>query len=191
MNSQLITHARMQRWIWNLQLHLYQQIQLLNNKYWFMESWGVRLTWLDCNHSESKWTLYRVALAILINKLLKGNISAVFFLIPIQWEIHLKICQILFRLVYLWILSIFILLALLVNLEHGKLCLLFHCLPEFVWEFNLYCSRIILCHQALSTKIAKSLKLLSPSPIEIACSNLSEAYSPLIFLQGYSCWSCF
>ena len=80
MNSQLITHARMQRWIWNLQLHLYQPIQLLNNKYWFMESWGVRLTWLDCNHSESKWTLYRVALAILINKLLKGNISAVFFL---------------------------------------------------------------------------------------------------------------
>ena len=137
MNSQLITHARMQRWIWNLQLHLYQPIQLLNNKYWFMKSWGVRLTWLDCNHSESKWTLYRVVLAILINKLLKGNISAVFFFIPIQWEIHLKICQILFRLVYLWILSIFILLALLVNLEHGKLCLLFHCLPEFVWEFNL------------------------------------------------------
>ena len=82
MNSQLITHARMQRWIWNLQLHLYQPIQLLNNKYWFMESGGVRLTWLDCNHSESKWTLYRVASAILNNKLLKGNISAVFFFYP-------------------------------------------------------------------------------------------------------------
>ena len=36
-------------------------------------------------------------------------------------------------------------------------------------------------------KYAKSLKLLSPSPTEIACSNLSVTYSPLIFLQGYSC----
>ena len=188
MNSQLITHARMQRWIWNLQLHLYQPIQLLNNKYWFMKSWGVRLTWLDCNHSESKWTLYRVVLAILINKLLKSNISAVFFFIPIQWEIHLKICQILFRLVYLWILSIFILLALLVNLEHGKLCLLFHCLPgSLIYNAQGSSYVIKLCWQ----KYAKSLKLLSPSPIEIACSNLSEAYSPLIFLQGYSCWTCF
>ena len=102
----------------------------------FMEYWGIRLTWLDCKPSGSKSTLYKVALAILINKL-RGNISAVFFFIPVQWEIHLKSCQILFRLVYLWILSIFILLALLVDLEHGKLCLLFHCLLEFVWEVNL------------------------------------------------------
>ena len=200
MNSQLITHARMQRWIWNLQLHLYQPIQLLNNKYWFMESWGVRLTWLDCNHSESKWTLYRVALAILINKLLKGNISAVFFFIPIQWEIHLKICQILFRSVYLWILSIFILLALLVDLEHGKLCLLFHCLLKFVWEFKMilehynyynaqgssYVTK--LCRQ----KYAKSSNYYHQAPLKSPVAIYQWLInSSLIFLQGYSCWTCF
>ena len=52
-NSQLMTHARMQRWIWNL-----QQIQLLNN----LAFWRVRLTWLDCNPSSSQSDQYQISL---------------------------------------------------------------------------------------------------------------------------------
>ena len=53
-NSQLITHARMQRWIWATSTNRFN-FGIINS---LMESWGVCLTWLDCKTSNiNKWEI--------------------------------------------------------------------------------------------------------------------------------------
>ena len=45
-NSRLVTHARIQRWIWHLQLPTDSYFWIINS---LMASWGLQLTRLDCN----------------------------------------------------------------------------------------------------------------------------------------------
>ena len=47
-NSRLIMHARMQKWIWNTSTNGFN-FRIINS---LIESCGVRLTWLDCNSPE-------------------------------------------------------------------------------------------------------------------------------------------
>ena len=53
-NSQLITHARMQRWIWATSTNGFN-FGIINS---LMASLGVHLTWLDCKTSNiNKWEI--------------------------------------------------------------------------------------------------------------------------------------
>ena len=64
-NSWLIAHARMQRWI---EVYKYQRIQLLNNKFIY-GILGVRFTWIDCNN-----TIYVVGL-FLVHRLWRNKLT--------------------------------------------------------------------------------------------------------------------
>ena len=49
-NSLLITHARMQRWIWATSTNGFI-FRIINS---LMGSWGVRFTWLDCKNLQAR-----------------------------------------------------------------------------------------------------------------------------------------